>query len=270
MNRVGLSLTGEFGLSLTAESAYRKPKSALTNCRCCELQPLNYANSESYGFFLTQSRARRFACVPSFADSLQDLRTGFQERRLSSQTLLPEGCHSLGSAANPSGRLHTDSPERKPFPRDHFTHVELFWQEGVREHWLRFGRQVGDRIIDRRRRVVSFAPGAIFAFIRWAANDYGTISSNIDIVRAVSRSEAYSTLPHVDPGGEILLHLHGWPKVVQVLRAIDTIEALGIAPEDVAPDHWRHIHNRLSAGLPPRSYSPARHQAWLSREGMTP
>lgn len=270
MTRVGLSLTGDLGLSLTRESAYRKPKSVLTRFRCYEILPLNYANIESYGFFLTQSRARQFVGVPGFADSFQDSRTGFQERGLSSQTLHPEGCHPLGSAAHPSGRPHTDSPERKRSPRDHFTHVELFWQEGVREHWLRFGRQAGNRIIDRRRRVVSFAPGAIFAFNRWAANDYGTVSSNIDIVRAVSRGEAFSTLSHVDPGGEILLHLHGWPKVVQVLRAIDAIEAFGIAPEDVAPDHWRHIHNRLSAGLPPRSYSLARHQAWLFREGITP
>lgn len=270
MNRVGLSLTGELGLSLTRESAYRKPKRALTHCRCYEILPLNYANIESYGFFLTPSRARRFAGVPGFADPYQDSRTGFQECGLSSQTLHPEGCPSLGSAAIPSGSPHTDSPERKPSPRDHFTHVELFWQEGIREHWLRFGRQVGDRIIDRRRRVVSFAPGAIFAFIRWAANDYGTVSSQIDIVRAVSRGEAFSTLPHVDPGGEILLHLHGWPKVVQLLRAIDVIEALGIAPEDVASDHWRHIHNRLSAGLPPRSYSLVRHKAKLLREGITP
>ncbi len=270
MSRLGLPLTGDLGLSLTAESAYRKPKLALTHCRCCETQPLNYANIESYGFFLTQRKPRRFAGVQGFADSFQDVRTGFQERGFSSQTLHPEGCHSPGSAGLPSGRPHTDSPERKPSPRDHFTDVELFWQEGVREHWLRFGRQAGDRIIDRRRRVVSFAPGAVFAFIRWAANDYGTVSSQIDIVRAVSRGEAFSTLPHVDPGGEILVHLHGWPKVVQVLRAIDAIEALGIAPEDVAPDHWRHIHNRLSAGVPPRSYSLARHKAKLLREGMTP
>lgn len=270
MNAVGLSLTGELGLTLTAESAYRKPKWVLTHCSCSEIAPLNYANIESYGFFLTQSRARRFVGVPGFVDLFPDSRTGSQERGLSPQTPHPVGCPSLGSAAHPSGRLHTESPERKPSPRDHLTHVELFWQEGVREHWLRFGRQAGERIIDRRRRVVSFAPGAIFAFIRWAANDYGTISSQIDIVRAVSRGEAFSTLPHVDPGGDILLHLHGWPKVVQVLRAIDAIEALGIAPEDVAPDHWRHIHNRLSAGLPLRSYSLARHQAWILREGITP
>jgi Protein of unknown function (DUF2840) len=152
---------------------------------------------------------------------------------------------------------------------DDLTQVELTWIEKKCENWLRFGRQRADWIIDRRCRVVSFAPNAIFAFIRWAANDYGTVSSRIDIVRAVSRSETYTTLPHVNPGGDILSHLHGWPKVVQVLRAIDAIEALGIAPEDVAPDQWRHIHNRISAGLPARSYSLARHKSLLMREGIT-
>jgi hypothetical protein len=64
--------------------------------------------------------------------------------------------------------------------------------------------------------------------------------------------------------------LSGWPKVQQVLLAIDAIEALGIALEDVAPDHWRHIHNRLAASLSPRSYSLARHKSWILREGLTP
>ena len=229
MSAVGLSLTREHGLSLTAESAYRKPKSGLSHCICCEIQPLNYANSESFGFFLTPEAAAGGDLLPLIPPAL----------------------------AVASGKSF-------------LTHVDLFWQEGVRQHWLRFGRPVSDRIIDRRRRVASFAPGAIFAFIRWASNDYGTVVSKIDIVRAVSRGEPYSTVPHVDPGGEILLHLNGWPKVQQVLLAIDAIELLGIAPEDVAPDHWRHIHNRISAGLPPRSYSLDRHKSWILREGLTP
>ena len=54
---------------------------------------------------------------------------------------------------------------------DALTHVELTWIEKRIEYWIRFGRAAGKRIIDRRRRVVSFRPGAIFAFVRWAAND---------------------------------------------------------------------------------------------------
>ena len=145
------------------------------------------------------------------------------------------------------------------------TRVELTWLEKRIEHWIRFGRIAEETVIDRRRRVVSFAPGAIFAFVRWASNDFGTIVSRIDITRAVTSGEAYSTLPFVRPGGEILLRIDGWPKVIDVLRAIDAVEACGVDPADAAPDHWRHVHNRLSAGEQPRPYTLARHKAWLLR-----
>ena len=148
---------------------------------------------------------------------------------------------------------------------DNLTHVELTWIAKRIEHWIRFGCAVHEQVLDRRRRVLSFRPGDVFAFVRWAANDFGTVTSRIDIVRAVSSGEAYQTLPFVRPGGEILLKIDGWPKVEQALRHIDTIEASGIAPHDVAPDHWRHLHNRMSAGEAPREYTFARHQAWLKR-----
>ena len=122
--------------------------------------------------------------------------------------------------------------------------------------------------LDSQRRIVSFAPGSVFAFIRWASNDYGTILSKIDVLRAVAPGEPCSTVPHVRPGGESLLHLSGWPKVEKVLQAIDAVEALGIDPADAAPDHWRHIHNRLSVGEQPRPYSRSRHQAWLHRRKL--
>ncbi|MDR7920422.1 DUF2840 domain-containing protein, partial [Escherichia coli] len=105
----------------------------------------------------------------------------------------------------------------------------------------------------------------VFAFVRWASNDFGTIISRIDIVRAVSPDESYQTLPFVRPGGDILLKVEGWPKVEQVLQAIDAIERLGVDPETVSPDHWRHVHNRMSAGHEPRAYTIERHQAWLKR-----
>lgn len=151
---------------------------------------------------------------------------------------------------------------------DELTHVELTWIEQRVERWIRFGDVVRDHVIDRRRRIVSFAPGSVFAFVRWAANDHGTVISRIDIVRAVGRSECCSTLPCVSPGGDILLHISGWPKVIQVLRAIDAVEALGLDPRDVALDHWRHLHNRMSSGQAARSYTVERHRAWLQRKRL--
>ena len=152
--------------------------------------------------------------------------------------------------------------------RNGLTHVELTWIEKKLEHWIRFGRIAQDRILTRRTRVVSFRPGAVFAFVRWAANDYGTVSSRIDIVRAVAPSEPFTTLPFVRPGGDILLKIEGWPKVSQVLAAIDAVEAAGVDPCDAAADHWRHVHNRIAAGHQPRPYTLERHRAWLKRRAV--
>ena len=146
------------------------------------------------------------------------------------------------------------------------THVELTWIEKKIEYWVRFGQDVHEQILDRRRRVVSFPPHSVFAFVRWAANDFGTIISRIDIVRAISPGEPYQTLPFVRHGGDILLKMDGWPKVERVLQMIDAVEALGVDPADVAPDHWHHVHNRLSVNENPRPYTKARHQAWLHRQ----
>jgi hypothetical protein len=145
------------------------------------------------------------------------------------------------------------------------THVELTWLEKRIEHWIRFGRIAEERVLTRRNRIVSFAPGSVFAFVRWASNDFGTIISRVDIMRAIAPGEPYSTLPFVRPGGEILLRIVGWPNVSRVLHAIDQIEAVGVEAADAAPDHWRHIHNRLAAGEQPRPYTSSRHNAWLIR-----
>lgn len=158
------------------------------------------------------------------------------------------------------------SPKRhRQLSDDGMTRVELTWIEKRIEHWTRFGRVAADEIVDRRRRIVRFRPGAIFAFVRWAANDYGTVSSRIDIVRAIGAGEPFTTLPFVRPGGDILLKIEGWPKVSQVLAAIDATETAGVDPCDAAPDHWRHVHNRIAAGQSPRLYTMERHRAWLKR-----
>jgi hypothetical protein len=146
------------------------------------------------------------------------------------------------------------------------TEVELYWLEGKVERWIRFGRASDDRILDRRRRVLGFKPGVVFAFVRWASNDYGTVVSRIDILRAVERGRACSTVPCVTPGGEILLRSFGWPKVERVLKAIDAVEAIGVDSEDADPNHWRHVHNRIAASLEPRAYTRERHRAWLMRQ----
>lgn len=156
----------------------------------------------------------------------------------------------------------------QPSPPAGITTVELTWIEQSTERWIRFGNPVLDRVLDRRRRLLSFAANSVFAFVRWASNDYGTVQSRLDIVRAVAPGEGYSTLPCVTPGGELLLHLGGWPRVRAGLALIDTIEDLGMDPAAVSHDYWRQAHNRLVAGHRPRAWSLRRHRAWLLRREL--
>ncbi len=168
--------------------------------------------------------------------------------------------HPLASGR---GAARTASPLRKGC-----TEIELIWLEKRLEHWIRFGRIASERIVSRKTRIVAFRPDAVVAFVRWSANDFGTVHSRIDILRAVRPGEAYTTVPFVRPGGELLLSIQGWPKVRQVLEIIDRIEAEDLDPCDIAPEHWRHVHNRLSAGEPARAYTAERHQAWLKRKAL--
>lgn len=150
------------------------------------------------------------------------------------------------------------------------TEVELTWRDKQCEYWLHFGDYIAERMIDRHRRVVGFLPDAVFAFVRWTAIDSGAVFSRLDILRALPTGAAHQTLPFVRPGAEILLTAEGWPKVEQAFRLIDAIEAQGIPPAAVAPDHWRHMHHRLLAGGEPHPYTILRHRAWLKRRSIRP
>ncbi len=94
---------------------------------------------------------------------------------------------------------------RRPVPsalsHDRMTRVELTWIEKQIEYWIRFGQEPHEQIIDRRQRILSFPPNSVFAFVRWASNEHGTVISRIDIVRAVEpRRAVYQTVPFVTPG----------------------------------------------------------------------
>ena len=84
------------------------------------------------------------------------------------------------------------------------------------------------------------------------------------------RRLAERTITRATSLGDILLKLEGWRQVERVLQAIDAIERLGIDPAAVSPDHWRHVHNRMTAGQEPRAYTPDQHRAYLLRRKVEP
>jgi len=156
-------------------------------------------------------------------------------------------------------------PDPSPIP---LTEVELIWLEGRVERWIRFGRPVAERIIDRRRRVMSFPPGAVLALVHWEGGKYGTTVSRIWVLQALRPEETGIPSPHVTAAVEVLLDLKTWTKVEAVLTAIDAIEAAGLNSADVAPDHWRHVGNRIAVAQTPSPYTRARHRAWLLRQRL--
>jgi hypothetical protein len=81
------------------------------------------------------------------------------------------------------------------------------WLKDRIENRIRFGAIAEQHYLDHTRQIVTFEPGSIFAFVRWVSNDFGTIVFRVDILRAVTDGERYSTVPYVRPGGEILLRL---------------------------------------------------------------
>ena len=149
------------------------------------------------------------------------------------------------------------------------TRVELVWMKKRIDNYVRFERVDSNPNIDRNRRVVSFTQGSIFTCVRWTANDFGTVASRIDILRAIAAGQ-HSTVAYVRPGADILLTAIEWPNVEKVLKIIDAIDAIGVDPIDVSPGYWRHTHSRLTAGEAPRPDKRPRHEAWLLRQRTEP
>lgn len=148
------------------------------------------------------------------------------------------------------------------------TTVELIWLKDRLQRWVRFGRPADEIVHDRRRRAAAFAPGAVFALVHWEAGDYGTTLSRLWVLRAALPGGPFDRVPFVNPGAEVLLDLKTWVKVRAGLEAIDAIEALGINPERVCPDHWSHVCGRIAVAEPASPYTRARHRAWLSRKRL--
>src|SRR6201987_2870002 len=166
-------------------------------------------------------------------------------------------------------KKHAHTPDSPSTNVSDLTIVEILWLEKRIEKRVGFGFPLPEKVLGADRRVLSFVPGSIFAFVHWKSNDFGTVLSRIDILRAAIPGQRYSTVPWITPGGESLLRLSGWPKVERVLQLIDAVEALGIDPADAAPEYWHHVHNRLSVSETPRPYTRSRPQAWLHRRRVT-
>jgi len=145
------------------------------------------------------------------------------------------------------------------------TRVQVTFMKDRVNDWLRFGRFHKECVLDPQRREAYFTAHAVFCYITWRANDYGTTQWRIDILRAVAPGERASQVSGVAPGAEILLRASGKAKVLRVLALIDAIEAQDIRPDAVSANYWRTVHNQLSANQEPNVLHVRAHVAYVSR-----
>lgn len=135
------------------------------------------------------------------------------------------------------------------------TRATVLFVDGKVNDRVRFGRPTAERIIDRRCRVELYAPSALFGYVQWRANAFGTELWRFWVLRAGEPGARLSTVPGIAPGADILVSVGGVARVTRALELIDAIEAGGNDPADVPESYWRTAQNRLASGLACRVYS---------------
>jgi hypothetical protein len=127
----------------------------------------------------------------------------------------------------------------------------LKYEKDRRRHDLLFGDPVSFREeCGSVERHAFFAPGQLFGIEVWEANDYGTISWTIYVLRAVAPGETATPLRQVNPGAEILLSVRGKKKIRRAHAWLRSLSAANQSLSAIDPD-WAS-HYRFQIGLAPR------------------
>ena len=144
-----------------------------------------------------------------------------------------------------------------------YTRVELAFYPEHLNYWLRFSAPVRRIELDRRRSLALFAPGQVFGYVRWSANEFGTQDWRLTILEAQEPHLMLSRVPGISPGVDVLLLLIGKGRVKRGLVALGQLEAQGYKLETISPSYYRHVHVRLIANRKVRAYSSEQHAAHL-------
>jgi len=139
------------------------------------------------------------------------------------------------------------------------TLVQLHFVRGLINHRLRFGQADVITKLDKYRSIAAMPAGSIFGYIRWRANEYGTIDWRVYVLKAQGNGYI-SDIAGVRPAVKILLSALGKPAAQRCLKALDKLEKQsGGSLETVAESYWPIFNNALLLRKPPRDL-PRNHQ----------
>lgn len=135
------------------------------------------------------------------------------------------------------------------------TVVQIVYRRKRVNHRIRFGAPAAEARLDWRRKLVAFAPGSVFGYIRWRANRFGTQDWRLFVLRTVSDG-TLAAIPGVMPGADILLATRGVARTKRALITLDALENDTASLASVSPTYWRQLHNRLAVSMDAHEFSP--------------
>jgi len=119
-------------------------------------------------------------------------------------------------------------------------------------HRLRFGTPFEFIKLDAQRKIALFKPGSIFGYIRWKANQYGTVDWRLYVLK-VARQGQLSCVPGVTPAVNVLVSVSGKEAMNRALPVIDHLENTAISGlENVPESYWLTVSNALLLRQSPR------------------
>ena len=132
------------------------------------------------------------------------------------------------------------------------TLVQIHFVRGLINHRLRFGQPASVTKLDKYRSVAIMPIGSIFGYIRWKANEYGTIDWRVYVLKAQDTGYISEVLG-VSPAVKILVSAQGKPAVKRCLKALDNLEKqAGSSLETVPESYWGVFNNALFLRKIPR------------------
>ena len=126
-----------------------------------------------------------------------------------------------------------------------YTLVQIHFVRGMINHRLRFGKPEAKTKLDKYRSLASFPEGSIFGYIRWRANEYGTIDWRVYVLKA--QADGFiSKVAGVAPAVKILVSAQGKPAAQRCLKALDKLEKeAGGTLDNVPESYWSGFNNAL-------------------------
>lgn len=104
------------------------------------------------------------------------------------------------------------------------THVQIHFVKDIINHRLLFGEPVEVIKLDRFRRLAVFEPQSIFGYIRWRANNFGTIDWKLYIAKTGDEG-LMTQLAGVSPAVKLLVSVSGLDRMKRALPVLDAIKA---------------------------------------------